>query len=103
MDPQMMRQAQEMQAKLEQAQQQIAAADVSGSAGGGMVTVTLNGTGSEARAVEISPDVVDPEDVEMLQDLVVAAVNEALRAANEYEQDQLGGLAGELGLPPGMV
>lgn len=103
MNPQMMRQAQAMQRKLEKAQEEIAAAEVSGSAGGGMVTVTVNGTGSEVRAVEIQPEAVDPDDVEMLQDLVTAATNEALRVANEYEQEQLGGIAGQLGIPPGML
>jgi DNA-binding protein YbaB len=53
--------------------------------------------------IEIAPEAVDPDDVEMLQDLVVAAVNEALRNAREVEQEKLGGLAGGLGLPPGMI
>lgn len=100
---QMMRQAQAMQRKLEEKQAQIAEEEVSGQAGGGMVTVTVNGTGDEVRAVTISPDVVDPDDVEMLADLVTAAMNEALRLAKEYEQEQLGGIAGQMGLPPGML
>ncbi len=100
---QMMRQAQAMQRKLEEKQAAISQEEVSGQAGGGMVTVTINGTGDEVRSVEISPEVVDPDDVEMLSDMVTAAMNEALRLAKEYEQEQLGGIAGQMGLPPGML
>ena len=100
---QMMRQAQAMQRKLEEKQAQLAEEEVSGQAGGGMVTVTVNGTGDQVRSVTISPEAVDPDDVEMLADMVTAAMNEALRAAKEYEQEQLGGIAGQLGLPPGML
>ena len=100
---QMLRQAQAMQRKLAQAQEALAAEDVTGSAGGGVVTVTVDGTGSTVRGVEIAPDAVDPDDVEMLQDMVLAAVNEALRAASELESERLGAVAGGLGLPPGML
>lgn len=100
---QMMRQAQAMQRKLEQAQAAIAEEDITGQAGGGMVRATVNGTGTEVRRIELDPAAVDPEDVELLADIVTAAVNEALRAAKAYEEEQLGGIAGQLGLPPGML
>jgi hypothetical protein len=99
---QMLRQAQALQRKLAQAQEEIAEVEVTGSAGGGTVTAVATGAGDLVR-IEIAAEAVDPDDVEMLQDLVVAAVNEALRNAREVEQEKLGGLAGGLGLPPGMI
>jgi DNA-binding YbaB/EbfC family protein len=98
----MMRQAQALQRKLAEAQSELADEEVTGSAGGGMVTVRVTGSG-EVRGVTISPDVVDPDDVDLLQDMVMAAVNEALRASKELESERLGGLAGGLGLPPGLI
>ena len=100
---QMMRQAQAMQRKLEQKQAEIAEEEISGQAGGGMVMVTVTGTGDQVTSIAIDPEAVDPDDVEMLADMVTAATNEALRAAREYEQEQLGGIAGQMGLPPGML
>ena len=100
---QMMKQAQALQRKLLKAQEELAETDVSGSAGGGMVTAVVNGAGSEVRSIAINPEAVDPEDVEMLQDMVVAAVNEALRTAKEMENETMGGLAGGMGLPPGLL
>ncbi len=100
---QMMRQAQALQRKLAAAQEEIAAMEVSGSAGGGMVTAVVSGGGGEVKSIVINPDVVDPDDVEMLQDMVLAAVNEALREAKELEQSKLGGLTSGMGLPPGLV
>lgn len=99
---QMLRQAQALQRKLARAQEEIAELEVTGSAGGGTVNAVANGTGDLLR-IEIAPEAVDPDDVEMLQDLVVAAVNDALRSARELEQEKLGGLAGGLGLPPGLI
>jgi hypothetical protein len=99
---QMLRQAQALQRKLAQAQEEIAELEVTGTAGGGTVNAVANGTGDLLR-IEIAPEAVDPDDVEMLQDLVVAAVNDALRNARELEQEKLGGLAGGLGLPPGLI
>lgn len=96
---QLMRQAQAMQRKLAKAQEELAAAEVSGQAGGGMVKVTLDGGGTEVRSVEISPEAVDPDDTEMLADMVAAATNEALRAAKELEQEKMGPIAGGLGIP----
>jgi DNA-binding YbaB/EbfC family protein len=98
----MMKQAQALQRKLMAAQEELATLEVSGSAGGGMVTATATGAG-ELRGIVISPEVVDPEDVDLLQDMVIAAVNEALRSAKSVEQERLGGLAGGLGLPPGLL
>lgn len=99
---QMLRQAQALQRKLAQAQEEIAELEVTGSAGGGTVNAVVTGAGDLVR-IEIAPEAVDPDDVEMLQDLVVAAVNDGLRSARELEQEKLGGLAGGLGLPPGLI
>jgi nucleoid-associated protein EbfC len=99
---QIMRQAQAMQRKLAQAQEELAEQEVSGSAGGGMVTAVVAGGGGELKSITINPEAVDPDDVVMLQDMVVAAVNEALRAAKEMEQETLGGITGGL-LPPGLM
>ncbi|MGH3665009.1 MAG: YbaB/EbfC family nucleoid-associated protein [Egibacteraceae bacterium] len=100
---QMLRQAQAMQRKLAKAQEELATKEVSGSGGGGTVTAVVNGSGSAVLSIAIAPEAVDPDDVEMLQDLVVAAVNEALRAAKELESQTMGGLTSDMGLPPGMV
>lgn len=99
---QMLRQAQAMQRKMAEAQEELAQREVTGSAGGGMVTATATGAG-ELKAVQINPEAVDPDDVEMLEDMVTAAVNEALRAAKELEQEVMGDIAGGMGLPPGLV
>jgi nucleoid-associated protein EbfC len=98
----MMRQAQAMMRKMQKAQEELAARTVTGSAGGGMVEAVVNGAG-EFQAITINPDAVDPDDVEMLQDMVVAACNEAVRAAKELEGEMMGGIAGGLGLPPGLL
>ena len=100
---QVMKQAQALQKKLLQAQEELAGKQVSGSAGGGMVTAVVNGGGTQVLSVTVNPEAVDPADVEMLQDLFVAAVNEALRAAKELESQTMGGLAGGMGLPPGLI
>jgi hypothetical protein len=94
---QMMRQMQKMQADMAAAQEALAHETVEGSAGGGMVTAVATGAG-ELRSVKISPDVVDVDDVEMLEDLVVAAVGEALRLAQARQQERLGGLTGGMDL-----
>jgi DNA-binding YbaB/EbfC family protein len=82
---------QQMQQQLMDAQQTAAAQVVEGRAGGGVVTVTVTG-GLEFRDVTIDPSVVDPEDVEMLQDLVLAAIRDAVTCANELNRQALGGL-----------
>ncbi|QNG21011.1 YbaB/EbfC family nucleoid-associated protein [Rhodococcus triatomae] len=96
---QLLAQAQQMQQQLMAAQQQIAEAQVTGQAGGGLVSATVKGTG-ELVALEIDPKVVDPDDVETLQDLVIGAVADASNKAQELAADKLGPLAGGLpGLP----
>lgn len=91
----MMRQAQEMQEKL---QQQLRETTVEGTAGGGMVTVTMNGV-KEVQGLKIDPEVVSAEDVEMLQDLIVAAIAEAQRRADELMSQQMGGMMGGMNIP----
>lgn len=93
---QIMKQAQEMQEQLAKTQEELSKREFVGSAGGGMVKATVTG-GPELVSVEISPDVVDPEDIEMLEDLVVAAVRQAMESAVEAANNELGGLAGGLG------
>lgn len=93
---QLMKQAQQMQAQMLQAQDELADAKVTGSAGGGLVTATVNGTG-ELLSLVIDPQAVDPDDVETLADLVVAAVRDASRAAQELAAEKMGPLAGGLG------
>ena len=87
----MLRQAQEMMAAQQEAQEALKAERVEASAGGGMVKVVMTGD-LHLETITIDPDAVDPEDVEMLQDMVVAAVNEATRAAQELQESKLGGL-----------
>jgi DNA-binding YbaB/EbfC family protein len=98
-DPnELMQQVARMQAEMEKAQGELANETVEGTAGGGMVTVTATGAG-EITAVRIAPEAVDPDDVEMLQDMIVAAIHEASHAAQALQQRRLGGLSGRLGLP----
>jgi nucleoid-associated protein EbfC len=94
---QMLGQVQKMQQDMEAAQRELEEQTVEASAGGGMVTVTVTG-GLVIQAVKISPDAVDPEDVEMLCDLVLAATNEALRAAQELAASRMGAVTGGLDL-----
>jgi DNA-binding YbaB/EbfC family protein len=89
-------QAQQMQQQLMEAQESLAVAEVQGQAGGGLVQVTMRGSG-ELTAVTIDPKVVDPDDVETLQDLVVGAVKDAAQQVNLLAQSRLGPLAGGLG------
>ena len=95
---QIMRQAQKMQKKMEEAQAEAAAQVVEASAGGGMVSVKVNGR-QELLEVVIEKDVVNPDDVEMLQDLIVAAVNEGMKKASQLMQDKLQGIIGGLNIP----
>jgi DNA-binding YbaB/EbfC family protein len=90
--------AKEMQAGMERAQAQLADETVEGTAGGGAVTVVMTGT-QEAQSVRISPDAVDPADVETLQDLVLAATRDALAKSKELASAKLGGITGGLKLP----
>ena len=100
---QMMKQVQKMQQDMLEAQEQLKHEEVEASAGGGMVKVKVSGD-LVVKAITIDADAIDPEDPELLQDMVLAAVNEGLRAAQELQQSKLGGLAGgmdlgSLGLP----
>ena len=98
---QLMKQAQKMQEQMLAAQQQLADAEVTGSAGNGLVTVTVSGTG-EVKSVSIDPQAVDPEDVETLEDLIVVAFREASDAAKAMAEETMGPLTagfGGLGLP----
>ena len=92
----LLKQAQQMQQQLVAAQEQLATSEVTGSAGGGLVTATMTGDG-ELTALTIAPAAVDPDDLETLQDLVVAAVRDAKRAADELAANTMGPLAGGLG------
>ena len=92
----MMKQVQQMQAEMAKAQEQLADELVEASAGGGMVKVQVSGT-MELREVTIDPEAVDPEDVDVLQDMVLAAVNEGMRSAQERVQAKMGGITGGLG------
>ncbi len=92
------RMAQQMQQQMLRIQEELAAATVEGSAGGGAVSAVVTGK-QELISVTIDPSAVDPADVEMLQDLVVAAVNDALRASRELAESRLAGLTGGLRLP----
>ena len=98
----LLQQAQQMQQQLLAAQAEAAEQVHEGTAGGGAVKVTVTG-GMEFQSVTIRPDAVDPDDVEMLQDLVTAAVSEALRNAKELESETMGELTGGMGLPPGLL
>src|SRR5437660_10911383 len=95
-------QAQQIQEQMKRAQEELAKKEVTGTAGGGMVVVTANGKG-ELLKVQIDPKVIDPNDVGMLEDLVLAAVNSALPAAHQLVQAQGGPLSSIKDLFPGMV
>jgi nucleoid-associated protein EbfC len=94
----MMKQVQQMQADMARVQEELANETVEASAGGGMVMVTATGSG-EIKAITIAPEAIDPDDPELLADMILGAVNEALRSANDLAQSRLGGMAGGLGLP----
>tara|TARA_Y100000588_G_C14057850_1_gene840052 strand:- start:268 stop:612 length:345 start_codon:yes stop_codon:yes gene_type:complete len=94
----MMKQVQKMQAQMQKTQEEIENKEFSASAGGGAITVKVNGK-KEMVAIEIDEDVVDPDDVEMLQDLIMAAVNEAMRTADETMNKEMGKLTGGMNIP----
>ena len=93
---QLLKQAQKMQQDMMQAQESLKDETVEASAGGGMVKVVVTGD-QEVKAITIDPQAVDPEDVELLQDMVLAAVNEGMRSAQELAASKMGGIAGGLG------
>jgi DNA-binding YbaB/EbfC family protein len=94
----MMKQVQQLQSEMLEAQEKLKDEIVEASAGGGMVKVKMTGD-LELRELKIDPEAIDPEDAEVLEDMVTAAINEALRSAQELAQSKLGGAAGGLGLP----
>ncbi len=94
----MMKQAQQMQAKMMRVQEELETKTVEAASGGGMVTAVVNGK-HELVSLKIEKDVVDPADIEMLQDLVVAAVNEGVRKAHEMAQEEMSKLTGGLNIP----
>ena len=98
---QIMKQAQQMQTKMAELQEQLGALEVSGSAGGGMVQVTMSGKG-ELRGVKIDPTLANPDDVEVLEDLIMAAANDAKAKVEVRVQEEMQKLTGGLQLPPGM-
>jgi nucleoid-associated protein EbfC len=98
---QIMKQAQQMQTKMAELQEQLAGLEVLGLAGGGMVQVTMNGKG-ELRGVKIDPSLADPDDIEVLEDLIMAAANDAKAKVEARVQEEMQKLTGGLQLPPGM-
>ena len=98
MNRNIMRQAQELQAKMAKVQQELAEATIEASSGGGAVKVIVNGQ-QQVLSVKISPEAIEPDDVEMLEDLVMTAVNEALNKAQEMAAKRMGKLTGGLNIP----
>ncbi len=97
---QLMKQAQEMQAKMQEMQERLAGIEVTGTSGAGMVTVTMNGKG-EVRAVKIDPKLLDGEEAEVVEDLIVAAFTDAKGKVEARAADEMSKLTGGLDLPPG--
>jgi len=95
---QLARQAQKLQQQMTKKQEEIEAREFEASAGGGMCTAKVNGK-KELISLTINPEVVDPDDIDMLQDLIVAAVNEALREAGDTMEREMGKMTGGLGMP----
>jgi len=94
----LMKQAQQMQAKIARVQEDLKTKEVEASAGGGMITAVVNGA-QEVLSVRIEREIVNPDDVEMLQDLVRAAVNEALKKSRELMSEEMGKVTGGIGIP----
>ena len=97
---QLMKQAQEMQTKMAEMQQRLVDVEISGSAAAGMVTVILNGKG-EMRKMKIDPSLIVPEEAEVLEDLIVAAQNDARAKVDAYMQEETSKMMGGVNLPPG--
>jgi len=97
----MMKKAQELQSKMQDMQEQLESLEVSGSAGGGLVVVTLSGKGA-MRGVKIDPSLADKDEMEVLEDLVVAAHNDAKTKLEQELQDKMSEVTGGMGMPPGM-
>ena len=94
----MMKQAQQMQKKMERVQEEMEKREVEASAGGGMVTAVVNGK-QQVLSVKIDPAAVDPDDVEMLQDLIMVAINEAIRQSQDMMQQEMSKLTGGMNIP----
>ena len=97
-----MAQMQAMQRKMEELQDEIDQMETEATAGGGAVTVTVTGA-KQIKSIKIQPDILDPDDPEMVEDLIMVAVNEALRQMDEIASNEMNKLTGSLGLPPGMM
>ncbi len=98
---QMLKQAQEMQSKVEEMQKRLADTEITGQSGGGMISVTLNGKG-EARSVKIDPALFSADDREVIEDLIVAAINDARAKLDTHTAEEMSKLTGGIQLPPGM-
>jgi hypothetical protein len=99
MNPKQMQQmAMKMQKQMQKIQEELGNTNIQGTAGGDAVTITMNGH-REIQAIAISPEVVDPEDVEMLQDLLLAAINDASKKAQDMAEEKMGPLAGNMQIP----
>lgn len=94
----MMKQVQQMQKKMQEVQEEVEKRELEVSAGGGAIAVKINGK-KEIMSIEIKPEVIDPDDVEMLQDLIVAAVNEAIRSAEEMVSKEMSKVTGNMNIP----
>ena len=97
----LMSQVQKLQGEMAKAQEALGQEELTVTAGGGAVTIVITGH-REFRSITIKPEAVDPDDVEMLQDLLLAAVNDAINQAKQLEEDRMGALTGGMGLPPGL-
>lgn len=97
---QMLKQAQKIQSQMAEAQEKLAALEVQGASGAGMVTVTVNGKGA-MRRLKIDPSLVAPDEVDVLEDLIVAAYNDARTKAEQMMSDEMSKITGGLALPPG--
>ena len=97
----LMAQVQKLQEEMGKTQEALGQEELTVSAGGGAVTIVISGH-REFKSITIKPEVIDPNDVEMLQDLLLAAVNDAVEAAKNLEEERMGALTGGMGLPPGL-
>lgn len=95
---QLVRQAQKMQQDMARVQEELAEREVEAASGGGMVKAVVTGK-KELKSITIAPEAVDPDDIEMLQDMILAAINEALRSVDQMTEGEMGKLTGGLGLP----
>lgn len=97
----LMKQAQQLQEKMQRAQAEIAALEVTGEAGGGMAKIVMNGR-HEVKRVSLDPTIVTADDKDMLEDLIAAAANDAVQKLERVSQERMSGLMGGMNLPPGM-